>query len=286
MSFIKKCGLTLFAAAAFQTQAASVWKVMSGNNALYLGGTIHILSPDDYPLPTAYDEAYRASDKVIFETDINTINSREFQQKMVSQLSYSDGTTIDQVLKPETYQALARFLEARHIPMDKIAPLKPSLIAMTLSVMELQSLGFTSEGVDQYYSAKATLDHKYQGWLEAPQDQIDVLESIGEGDESEMIDYSLQDIEDMPNTIDVLRKSWRDGNMIAMAEVTITDFKEDYPEIYEELLVARNKHWLPQIEAMLNDSSTEFVMVGAMHLAGPDGLLAQLEASGYQVEKL
>ena len=286
MSFIKKCGLTLFAAAAFQSQAASVWKVMSGNQTVFLGGTIHILSPEDYPLPAAYDEAYNASDKVVFETDINTINSREFQQQLVNQLSYQDGTTIDQVLQPETYQALSNFLEERHIPLNKIAPLKPSLIAMTLSVMELQTLGFTSEGVDQYYSAKATIDHKPQGWLEAPQDQIDVLESLGEGDESEMMAYSLQDIQDMPNTVDVLRKSWRDGNMVAMAEATIIDFKQDYPEIYQELLVERNKLWLPQIEAMLKDKSTEFIMVGAMHLAGPDGLLAKLAAKGYQIERL
>ncbi|REG86593.1 TraB/GumN family protein [Marinomonas pollencensis] len=286
MSFIKKCGLTLFAAAAFQSQAASVWKVASGNQTLFLGGTIHILSPDDYPLPAAYDQAYNASDKVVFETDISAINSREFQQKLINQLSYRDGTTIDQVLQPETYQALTHFLEARHIPFSKIAPLKPSLIAMTLSVMELQSLGFTSEGVDQYYAAKATIDHKPQGWLEAPQDQIDVLESLGEGDENEMMAYSLQDIEDMPNTVDTLRQSWRDGNMVAMAEATITEFKQDYPDIYQALLVERNNLWMPQIETMLKDDSTEFIMVGAMHLAGPDGILARLAARGYQIEKL
>ena len=286
MSFIKKCGLTLFAAAAFQTQAASVWKVMSGTHTLYLGGTIHILAPEDYPLPQAYDEAYRASDKVVFETDIQALNSREFQQKLVNQLSYSDGTTIDQVLKPDTYQALARFLEERHIPMDKMEALKPSLIAMTLSMIELQSLGFTSEGVDQFYSAKAVMDDKNQAWLEAPQDQINVLESLGAGDESEMIDYSLQDIKDMPSTVNELRKIWRDGNMTAMADATITDFKEDYPEIYQTLLVERNNHWLPQIKTMLNDNGTEFIMVGTMHLAGPDGLLAKLAASGYQIEKL
>ena len=36
---------------ALSCQAASVWQVSKGDNTIYLGGTLHILSPVDYPLP-------------------------------------------------------------------------------------------------------------------------------------------------------------------------------------------------------------------------------------------
>jgi uncharacterized protein YbaP (TraB family) len=54
------------------TQAASVWKVSNEQHSLYIGGTIHILTPNDYPLAKEYDLAYKASDKIIFETDMQT----------------------------------------------------------------------------------------------------------------------------------------------------------------------------------------------------------------------
>jgi hypothetical protein len=63
-------------------QAASVWKVTNDQHSLYIGGTIHVLTPDDYPLAKEYDLAYQASDKVIFETDMQVVSSPEFGQKM------------------------------------------------------------------------------------------------------------------------------------------------------------------------------------------------------------
>ena len=37
---------------------ASIWLVRSGDNVIYLGGTVHLLRPSDYPLPDEFDEAY------------------------------------------------------------------------------------------------------------------------------------------------------------------------------------------------------------------------------------
>ena len=58
------------------------------------------------------------------------------------------------------------------------------------------------------------------------------------------------------------------------------------PAIYERLLVARNRNWLPQLEALFNRSGRAFVVVGAAHLIGPDGLIAMLKAKGYLLEQM
>jgi uncharacterized protein YbaP (TraB family) len=60
--------------------------------------------------------------------------------------------------------------------------------------------------------------------------------------------------------------------------------RKDYPELYQQVLVERNNNWLPQIEAFLKTPETELILVGALHLAGNDGLLAQLRQRGYKVE--
>ncbi|QUX91312.1 TraB/GumN family protein [Marinomonas sp. A3A] len=286
MNLLKKFGLTLLAAATFQTQAASVWKVTSGTNTLYIGGTIHLLTPQDYPLPKAYEKAYQAADKIIFETNMETIGSPTFKQQMQAELSYSDGTTIDQVISPETCQSLKIYLNARQIPFTAIQHLKPSALAISLSMIELKHLGFTSEGVDQFYAQKAQQDQKTKGWLEEPEAQVEMLSNLNSQDSNDVINYTLSDIKDMPKTMNDLRESWRKGDMEAMADIELKDFKQDYPEVYHSLLVERNDLWMPQIEDMLKDSDVEFIMVGAMHLAGPDSILAKLKAGGYEVTRL
>jgi uncharacterized protein YbaP (TraB family) len=286
MTLFKKLALIATATFTLQTQAASVWKVSSDKHSLYIGGTIHVLAKDDYPLPKEYDQAFQAAEDIVFETDMAVVNSPAFAQKMMSQMMYSDGTTIDKVLKPATYKKLLAHLSMRGIPVNNFASFKPSLLAMTLSMVELQMLGLTSEGVDIYYSKMATKQNKKQLWLESPEQQIEFLMKMGQGDEDTMIEYTLKDIKKMPNMIDKLRKAWRAGDMPALADVGITEFIADYPDIYKDLLVTRNNNWLPKIENMLKNQPIEFILVGALHLAGPDSVLKKLTDKGYKIEKL
>ena len=55
---------------------------------------------------------------------------------------------------------------------------------------------------------------------------------------------------------------------------------------YDRLLIERNRTWLPKIEALFARPRPAFVVVGAAHLVGPDGLLQMLKAKGYKVEQL
>jgi uncharacterized protein YbaP (TraB family) len=43
---------------------------------------------------------------------------------------------------------------------------------------------------------------------------------------------------------------------------------------------------MPQIEKMLTTAEIELILVGALHLAGQEGLLNQLEKKGYGVTNL
>ena len=48
------------------------------------------------------------------------------------------------------------------------------------------------------------------------------------------------------------------------------------------LLINRNKEWMKQLPSIISKQSN-FIAVGALHLAGPDGLVAQLKKAGYTV---
>jgi uncharacterized protein YbaP (TraB family) len=56
--------------------------------------------------------------------------------------------------------------------------------------------------------------------------------------------------------------------------------------MYRRLLVERNQNWLPKLEALFARPGHAFVVVGAAHLVGPDGLLTMLRAKGHSVEQM
>ncbi|MBS0389211.1 MAG: TraB/GumN family protein, partial [Proteobacteria bacterium] len=53
------------------------------------------------------------------------------------------------------------------------------------------------------------------------------------------------------------------------------------PELMQQLTTERNRKWLPRIQALLDDDHDDMVIVGAMHLIGPDGLVALLRRRGF-----
>jgi uncharacterized protein YbaP (TraB family) len=286
MDLISRVALPLLLLLSSNLYAASVWKVTSDEHSLYIGGTIHILAPEDYPLPKQYQQAFALAATIVFETDMQAVNSVEFQQKMMAAMSYKNGRNLRDDLSPEIYAALVAHLSRRGMSIAQFSMLKPGLVAIMLSMMELRTLGFTSIGVDQFYANAATKQGKQQRWLESPAQQLAFLANLGLGDEDALIEYSLRDIKTMPQMMGELRSSWRDGDVEKMTQLSIVPFKADYPQIYQDLLVTRNNDWLPQIQLMLSDAPVELILVGSLHLAGPDSVLAKLKAKGYGVEKL
>ena len=245
-----------------------------------------MLAASDYPLPTAFDKAYDQSVRVILETDMEKMQSPEFQAIMMRQLSYTDGRNLRQVVKESTYQALEKFFSSRGIPMTNITGFKPGMVATMMTMVELQRLGLAGIGVDAYYSTKSIKDQKQLGQLETVESQIAFIANLGVGQEDEMLLYSLADVEELPKLMQSMKHAWRQGDLAGLEELGITQFESEFPQFHNELLVERNKAWMPQIEAMLNTSEIEFILVGALHLAGDDGLLSQLVARGYKVEQL
>ena len=265
---------------------SSVWVATSGDDKVYLGGTVHLLRATDYPLPEEFERAYADSQRLFFETDISSMNDISVQTSMLQQLMYSDARTLTSVLSTEAYEALSNHLNTIGMPIMMMEKFKPGLVVSTLQIMEFQKLGFTPQGVDAYFNNRALSDAKPVGELETVQAQIDYIANMGEGNESDFILLSLSDMQEIATTMEDLIGAWRAGNNNALAELFVDEMKAESEELYESLLVERNSNWLPIIEQMFSQGENEFVLVGAAHLVGEDGLLSMLEAKGYQVEQL
>lgn len=272
----------------YSTQAfaeTSMWRVSNGTNELFIGGTVHVLSKSDYPLPAAFDHAFKKSSILVFETDIAATEDPAFAQSLLQRTMYSDGRKLKDELRPETYRQLETFCAARGYPIAMFRQTRPPMVVLTLMMLELQRLGIAGTGVDAYYFQKARAANKSIAALESSAEQLEFIVNLGKGREDDFVSYSLKDLQQLESVLREMISAWRNGDLAKMASISFEEMRQDFPEIYQQLLVNRNQNWLPRIESMLNNSETELVLVGTLHLVGEDGLLHLLRERGYDLEQ-
>ena len=265
---------------------SSVWKVEGKGTTLYLGGTIHLLRPNDYPLPTEFDIAYGRSEMVILEADSKRLEDPEIGQIIMSRAMYPEGKGLSMSLKTETYEALKVESAKLGVPIEQLEQFKPSVVLLTLAVVKMQQIGISKEGVDRHYYTKAVNDKKGLAFFETAEQQIDMMVNMGKGYEDEMVMHSLKEFEDMEeNPLAAMVAEWKNGAS-DLSNKWIETMKIYYPDIYKSFLVERNAAWMPQIDQYLEDQKVEFILVGNLHLHGADGLLKQLKNKGYRVTRV
>ena len=267
---------------------SSVWQISKGENYFYLGATVHLLTEDDYPLPEEFSRAYRDADELFFETDLMAAQTPAFQSRLLAAMMYSDERTLASELKPEIYHKLENFMKSRQMPIANFSKFQPWGVSLIITVMEYQRLGMTPEyGVDNYFNSLALTENKKIMSLESPEEQLAFLTSMTEVDPDVGIEYTLRDLDRLPEFIDQMKKSWRSGNLEEFStSAFIMQMQTEFPKIYDTIVTNRNKTWMKQLATLTDDSDKEFVLVGAMHLSGEEGLLNQLMTQGFTVEQL
>jgi uncharacterized protein YbaP (TraB family) len=276
--------VVLFCSVAFAE--SSVWKVQKGTSVVYLGGTCHLLRESDFPLPPEFQRAYDASRVVVFETDIVRLQDPSTQLKLLSRATYADGSGVEKHLSSRAYAELSAYCQANGIPLDALGQIKPSLLMVTLTVMELARTGVGQQGVDLFFHDAAVRDGKTVDGLEDVDQQIDYVVSMADGNEDEFVIHSLRELKFLSDRFASFVDAWRRGDTGKLERLMVAELRTEQPVLYRKMIVERNRNWLPRIDAYLKSPETEFILVGAGHLVGPDGLIEALRKKGCRVEKL
>lgn len=279
--------LILIAVSSNAVAKSPVFKVSKGDDHLFIGGTIHLLSEQDYPLPSAFDKSYKNSDSIIFETDIAAAQSPEMQMKILPIMMNPTGTSLKSQISDESYQLLVSYLSEQELPLATFDMLTPIGVSLTLLAIELQKRGITgANGVESFYNLRGKNDSKEFEQLESIDEQVSFIKKMGEGDPDMIIKSSISEMKNLNKMWDSMVSAWKQGNFKELEAIGITPMLKDFPEMYQYLLVDRNNRWMKKIKPMFGDQDIEFIMVGALHLVGKDGLIEQLKELGYKVEQL
>ena len=276
---------TLFLLQTLLFAQTSVWKIQYNKETIYLGGTVHLLRAQDYPLPLEYEKAYQNSNSIYFETDLQTLESPDMQKNIIDSLVYKNGKTLSNILSPSVYKALNEYAKSKGINLQQFDNFKPAMILLSLTVLELKTMGITSQGVDKFYLTKSLTDKKHIGELESVQTHINYISSMGKGNENNLILQSLKDLKETKKKFKEMLQAWRNGESQTIYKLFVADMKKYTPKLYKSILVERNNNWMPILKSLFKNNKTEFVLVGTAHLVGKNGLLEQFKSQGYKVER-
>lgn len=260
-----------------------LWLVQTPSIDIFLLGSLHVLKSDAYPLATPIEKAYRSSQKIIFETDLGAMQDPAVQAKMLTLGLYPEGQTLFRQISEGTRQALEKRMADLGLPMEPFVRFKPWFIALTLTTLELQRLGFNPVyGIDIHFYDRARSDEKEIGFLEPVEDQLKLLAEMDASDQEAFLGQTLRDLDLAAGMADDLVASWKRGDAQKLYRLLFKSF-EGYPAIKDRLLIQRNRDWVLKIEAMMVDRKSFLVIVGAGHLIGPDSVVELLKQKGYRV---
>jgi len=263
-----------------ELQKLFFWRIKSKVSIVYILGSIHAGNEEMFPLSEMIEVAFDASDNLVVEINPEKVDKEKIKQY----LEYPENDSLQNHISQNTYLQLVNEFAKFGVTQNKIAKMKPAAAVTTLVMIKLASLGYDPEfGIDKYYLDDAK-DKKNIMELETPEQQLSLMDKLGE----KYIEYSLQDIKRWDKEIKLLVNAWKTGDTEMME-----DFIErcaNYPggeEFLVNFIYRRNITMAKKIEKYLKSEGRYFVVVGAGHLVGKNGIISLLRKTGkYQVVQM
>ena len=266
-----------------QAGSRCLWSISSSKNTVYLLGSIHLLSRWDHPLDEAFEEAYRDSAVIVFETDLAEMDQPETRALMARHSLLPKARTIQDVLSDRTFQMLVRHLDNEGLDMVRFEGLQPWVCALSLTMLELSKRGYSPAfGIDRYFYQHARQDRKTIIPLESVAEQLALFFELDKAEQDAFLQRTLTDLGRVETLFPKMLALWRSGDLAQLDEIMQASFAA-HPALYDKFLVRRNRQWLPVIEGLVGRPENALVIVGASHLGGVQGVITQLRRKGYAV---
>ncbi|MGU5889455.1 TraB/GumN family protein [Aeromonas hydrophila] len=269
--------LSVFADPAF-------YKVSKGDQQHWLLGSIHAGKPSLYPLPDPIERAWLQSRALVLEVDLTHISQQQWQE-MGAITRLVDGKTLKEHVPLALYRRTIIAAGQNGLTENMLAPLRPWFAAITLTQAALERTDFSSAlGVDQHFAKQAGDSGKPIIGFETLLEQLGYLASVGDN-QTLMLESTLDELPELERGFREVMKAWEEGDEATLINLLKSEMAPPKLQAWLEqtLLAERNHNWLKKWSTLPNES---FIVVGALHLYGDQGLLALLEQQGWRITPL
>ncbi|MFM2483606.1 TraB/GumN family protein [Celerinatantimonas yamalensis] len=279
--------LVLFLPLTSQANPA-LWQAQKGHQTLYFFGSIHIGSKKLYPLPKAALKAFANSSRLWVEVDTRYI-SDQVREQIRKTVTLPEDQTLADLLPASLQHKLRQRSQSLGLSMTQLQHLYPWYVSILISQHIYQKLGYTSAlGIDQFFLNKATHTHKPVSSLETVTQQFQALATLKD-DQNDVLQQTLATDDSIKTGIDDTIAAWRSGNQERLIDLLQQDQKgihhQEQVNFQKNLLTQRNRRWLKEF-TQIKSEQPQFVVVGALHLAGKQGVLALLKQTGYTIKRI
>jgi uncharacterized protein YbaP (TraB family) len=261
----------------------ALWHIHDEDSDIWLFGTVHILPGDLTWRSARFDAAFAAADELVTETDVSDAQATAALAARYGLLP--PGHQLSDQLPAPTRQRLARVLRGLNVDASTIEPVRPWLAALRVSFLFAMKQGQRSDaGVEAVLLPQARARGMRLSYLETGEQQIRTLADLSDADQIQFLEASLREIEEDATTLAVLQQAWAEGDLGQLERLSRDQMHEAGPAVYDALISRRNRAWSSEIETKLQGSGRTFYAVGAAHLLGDDGVVAQLRREGVRVD--
>ncbi len=260
-----------------------LWRVSVPDSTVYLAGSVHILKPSLYPLPAPYEQAFAAADKLVVEVNVAAQDPVALQQKTLRYASLQDGRRVDQLLPAVLLGRLTRSLERYGLTVSQVATVKPSYVMNQLVLLRLMTLGYQGEyGVEQHFLRRAGDREVLE--LETIDEQLALLFDQPMDLQLQLLEDTLDQEPGIEPLVAGMVSAWLSGDDQAFMEMFEAQGGESElsKQFMKQLLDHRNVGMAARIRGYLKAGGTYFVLVGAAHLIGEQGIIELLQREGIE----
>jgi uncharacterized protein YbaP (TraB family) len=285
--------LVVLLAGAAQAQAPEarrgfLYEVRKGNQTALLMGTIHVGRPEFYPLPPAMLARIERADTIVLEADV-TDTARAISATQNYAVYPSGEPGLDTRLPAPMKARIEKIAGRSQLDSAPLWRMKPWMLGNVFALFEAAQAGYMPAlSVEAYLSRLARQSGKPVLELESIEQQFELFERASFATQVAFLDDAVKAVETKSarREINRIAQAWETGDAGALERLLGEMRAQTTPGArftVDTILLGRHPTMVRKIESLMADGRSHLFAVGALHLPGPEGLVAMLRARGYTV---
>ena len=262
-----------------------LWRLdKPGVPASWVFGTLHSNDPRVRALPVPVAHAFSQARTFAMEIYWSETEDQRFYEAM----QFDDDRRLASLVGDEVYSRLRQELGSAALPEEALARTKPWAALLRIATTRGKGDGPT---LDRSLFVAAHERRMTMLGLEWLDEQVAAFDAIPIETQIALLRHALDHRTELEAQIEPTILAWLDRDLAALASINRAaagddpDLRRHYAVLTQQLVLNRSVLMAHRLFLPLRRGRV-FVAVGALHLYGATGLLAQLRAQGYRLHRV